>query len=100
MHSMLTHPLISSWFDGTWKLFNECEILMRNDTGAMETCRPDRVMMNDGEIIVADYKTGNEYASYHDQVSRYMQIMKTMYPEKNIKGYLLYLDKAKVVEVK
>ena len=100
MHSMLTHPMISSWFDGTWKLFNECEILMRNDTGAMETCRPDRVMMKDNEIIVADYKTGNEYASYHDQVRRYMQIMKTMYPEKNISGYLLYLDKAKVVEVK
>lgn len=100
LHAMLNHQLISSWFDGTWRLFNECEILMRNDTGAMETCRPDRVMMKDNSIIVADYKTGNEYASYHDQVSRYMQVMKTMYPEKNISGYLLYLDKAKVVEVK
>ena len=100
LHSMLSHPVISSWFDGTWKLFNECEILMPSPTGELETCRPDRVMMKDGEIIVADYKTGNEYSSYHDQVKRYMDIMQTMYPQSSISGYLLYLDKAKVVEVR
>ncbi len=97
---MLNHPMIKGWFDGSWKLFNECEILMPSSTGAMETCRPDRVMMKGNEIVVADYKTGNEYASYHDQVKGYMDILQTMYPNKQISGYLLYLDKANVVNVK
>ncbi len=100
LHSMLNHPMIKGWFDGSWKLFNECEILMPSSTGAMETCRPDRVMMKGNEIVVADYKTGNEYASYHDQVKGYMDILQTMYPNKQISGYLLYLDKANVVNVK
>ena len=100
LHNLLNHPLIYSWFDGSWKLFNECEILMPSPTGELETCRPDRVMMKGSEIIIADYKTGNEYASYHDQVRRYMDIMQTMYPGNHVSGYLLYLDEAKVVSVK
>ena len=101
LHSIMKNPMISSWFDGSWKLFNECEILMRNTkNNELETCRPDRVMIKGDEIIIADYKTGKEYASYHDQVSGYMDIMQTMYPDKHIEGYLLYLDKAKVVRVK
>lgn len=100
LHAMLSNTLISSWFDGSWKLFNECEILMHNKiTGKLETCRPDRVMMKNDEIVVADYKTGNEYESYHDQVKGYMDLIQTMYPQCKISGYLLYLDKAKVVSV-
>ena len=98
--SMLHHPMIKTWFDGSWKLFNECDILMPEKVnGLPDMRRPDRVMMKDNEIIVADYKTGKEYDSYHEQVKGYMDVIQMMYPNKHLSGYLLYLDKAKVVSV-
>ena len=39
------------------RLFNECAIIYK-EKGVLQTRRPDRVMMKDGQVVVVDFKFG------------------------------------------
>ncbi len=86
------------WFNGTWRLFNECSIIFMED-GKAQTRRPDRVMVKEGEAVVLDYKFGKKHAEYHRQVKEYMQLMTSM-GYRNAKGYLWYVFDNDVEEVR
>lgn len=62
--------------------------------------RPDRVVFTpDGGVVVIDYKFGAERSSYLRQVRRYMDLWRAMgYP--TVRGYVWYVPKDKVVEVR
>ncbi len=78
------------WFDGSWRLFNECTIIYK-EKGEIKTRRPDRVMMKDGAVVVLDYKFAQKETKHGDQVIHYMNLMKRM-GHQNVKGYLWYFD--------
>lgn len=81
-------PLVRDWYSGNWQLFNECAIIYK-ENGAFNTRRPDRVMTNNSEVVVVDFKFGKPEKSYNKQVQGYMQLLIKM-GYKNIKGYLWY----------
>ena len=85
----LKHPQVKEWFSGEWSLYNECAILYR-ENGELQTRRPDRVMMKDGEVIVVDFKFGKPYPEYNIQVKEYMDLLHGMGYEQVI-GYLWYV---------
>ena len=89
------------WFNGTYKVQNECEITYFNrEKGKAEVLRPDRVMMNDTEIIVVDFKFGKPRPEeYHDQVMGYMDLLHEMYPEHKLSGFIWYVYRNQIVEV-
>lgn len=94
----ISNPKVRHWFDGSWNLFTECNILMRGKNNKVIQYRPDRVMKKDGTTIVIDYKFGNFDSRYIDQVQRYMNALKQMgYP--NIQGYLWFVYKDTIEEV-
>lgn len=94
----ISNPKVAHWFDGSWNLFTECNILMRGKDNKVIQYRPDRVMKKDDTTIVIDYKFGNFDSSYIDQVQRYMNALKQMgYP--NIQGYLWFVYKDTIEEV-
>ncbi len=82
-----------NWFNGSYTVQNECEIASVNAvTHKAEVLRPDRVMMNDEEIIVVDFKFGKPHPEeYHNQVSGYMKLLGEMYPTHKVSGYLWYV---------
>ena len=41
----------------------------------LQTRRPDRVMMKDGEVIVVDFKFGKKRKTYNKQVKEYMDLL-------------------------
>ena len=92
----LSNPLAKEWFTGTYKLYNECSILVNNDEGAMR--RPDRVMIKEKEAVVVDYKFARESDEHKWQVKRYMELLSRMGYE-NVKGYLWYVYKNEIKEV-
>lgn len=95
------NPTIANWFSGDYQLYNECEILsLDKKTGTFIKRRPDRVMMNNSEIIVTDFKFGTPRLEYHEQVREYMQLLRNMNPDKHVKGYLWYVYINKVEEIK
>lgn len=97
----LLHPLAKEWFSNQWTIFTECAIL-EEVNGVVVQRRPDRVMTNQHETIVVDYKSGREREEtrrkYENQVSAYMKLLRDMgFP--HVKGYLWYLGEQKITPV-
>jgi ATP-dependent exoDNAse (exonuclease V) beta subunit len=96
VENAIANPYAADWFTGKYKLYNECSILVNNNE---TTRRPDRVMINGKEAIVVDYKFAKESDEYPEQVRRYMRLLTQMGYE-NVRGYLWYVYKNKIEEVK
>lgn len=96
----ITNPQVQEWFSKRWQLYNECTILEYNkDTNEVEEHRPDRIMTDGKEFVVVDFKFGKEREEYKKQVQQYMEILIRM-GHKKVSGYLWYVVKNNVVEVK
>ena len=65
----------------------------------MKEHRPDRVMTDGSDTIVVDYKFGTPKDSHHEQVRRYMRLLDDM-GHQNIMGFLWYVDRNEIVEVR
>lgn len=92
-------PQVKEWYDGTWRLFNECDIIWK-ENGELRTRRPDRVMMKDGRMVVVDFKFGKSSKKYNRQVKDYMQLLTRMgYDSKQMEGYLWYVTEGRTEKV-
>ena len=77
---MIAQSKVEKWFSTKYKLFNKRDILFA-ENGKINTCRPDRVMINAEEVIVVDYKFGEEKPSHKRQVQFYIDLLQKMdYP--------------------
>ncbi len=85
----LSHPMVQEWYSGAYQLFNECAIIYK-EKDSLEVRRPDRVMMNDNEVVVVDFKFGKKNKKYNEQVKGYVSLLAEM-GYKNISGYLWYV---------
>lgn len=93
------NPEASEWFDPHWRTMNECGILSHGEHGEMIEHRPDRVISDDRQTIVIDYKTGKPDESYKKQVQGYMSLLTEM-GYKNVSGFLWYVRSGEVIPVK
>jgi RecB family endonuclease NucS len=71
---------------------------LKDENGKTRTKRPDRVMLNEQEVIVVDYKFGEEKHEHSQQLKQYKDLMRKM-GYKNVKGYLWYVPREMLVEV-
>lgn len=88
----------ASWFDGSWKLFNERDILSRNSDGTLAVHRPDRVMVRGRETVVVDFKFGRRRDRYVGQVRDYCNLLRNM-GHTNVRGYLWFVYTGEIEEV-
>ncbi len=87
IRNIISSPIIKSWYDGTYKVNNEAEIITKN--GFLR--RPDRIMESADEIIIVDYKFGfSESAKYISQTKEYANLLAEM-GYVNIKIYIWYV---------
>ena len=95
----MKHPQVKRWFDGSWRLYNECSIIdIDPTTGELRKRRPDRVMMNESECIIVDFKFGTAKEEHRQQVAEYMQMIEQM-GHQNVKGFLWYVYENKVIKI-
>ncbi|MBA4410075.1 MAG: hypothetical protein C0397_11700 [Odoribacter sp.] len=93
--ALLNDQEIKSWFDGTFRVVNERNIL----TGPNGIKRPDRIMIGAGEVVVVDYKSGDvESDKYKYQLRSYIRELKNCGYE-NVTGYIWYTRQNKRVKV-
>jgi len=91
--SWLKHPGVTKWFDGSYIVKTEADIL------SSKIKRPDRVMIKNDEVVVVDYKFGQQkHPSHHTQVRNYMHLLKNM-NFKKVSGFLWYAEKNDVIKV-
>ncbi len=94
------NPLVASWFREGNTVYNECGIASISEKDGLPcVLRPDRVVMTDDSITVIDYKFGHPNRDYGNQVRRYMNLMKQMYPGHNVKGHIWYIMLGKIQNV-
>lgn len=63
--------------------------------------RLDRLIETDDSLIIVDFKlTGEENSKYYEQVRDYMDTVKDLYPDKKVRGFLIYTDIMEAEEVK
>jgi ATP-dependent exoDNAse (exonuclease V) beta subunit len=90
LEHILQDPTARRWFDGSWQVYNERSILVKGE--AEKHLRMDRVMINDREVIVVDYKFGQRKNKKHaEQVKRYMEKLASL-EGLPVSGYLWYLN--------
>ncbi len=95
LNELLTNDEVISWFNGTYKVINERNIL----TGANGIKRPDRIMIGNDEVVVIDYKSGDtETDKYKYQLRTYMAELRK-YGFTNVKAYIWYTKLNKRVKV-
>ncbi len=64
-----------------------------------ELHRLDRAVLGKTSIVVAEFKTGEErYALDLAQLGRYQEILSGIYPDREIKGVLVYLRRRRIVQ--
>lgn len=94
----LESPKVATWFNKEWTILNECSILTV-ENGKMTEYRPDRVMQNSKkETIVVDFKFGRQKIEHHDQVRKYISLLRSMGNHK-VTGYLWYVYPNKIIKV-
>lgn len=84
---VMSHEPAAPWFDGSWKVRNEAEII----TGQGQVLIPDRVMVKGNQAVVVDYKTGQAFASHQQQVKVYQDALLNM-GYQIVEGYVYYLS--------
>ena len=92
---MLGDQEVKSWFDGTYRVVNERNIL----TGTNGLKRPDRIMIGENGVVVVDYKSGEtESENYKYQLRSYIRELKNC-GYKNVSGFIWYTRQNKRVGV-
>jgi ATP-dependent exoDNAse (exonuclease V) beta subunit len=86
----------AAWFDGSWEVRTEADMLLPGTSGAVQQLRPDRVMIKDGKVVVVDYKFGEQERAKHEmQVKTYIGCLQEA-GYSRVEGYLWYVSKNKV----
>lgn len=86
LKQLFTDPDIKSWFDGTYRVVNERNIL----GGEAGIKRPDRIMVGKDGVVVVDYKSGDvESDKYSYQLQSYIRALKKC-GFQNVSGYIWY----------
>lgn len=98
VNKAISDPKCANWFAPHWNVVNEQSILFKDKDGKLTSRRPDRVIYDNNETIVIDYKTGVRDENHKKQVERYKRLLKEM-GYKNVKGYLWYIREGKAVLV-
>lgn len=97
LEKALQLPQAQDWFSGRYKLFNECAILCKDYKEEKNTYRPDRVMIDNDNVIVVDYKFAKKRKKHCEQVRDYMNLLaKIGYT--SIKGYVWYVDRDEIID--
>ena len=85
---IVSHPKLVDLFATENTIYNERDIV----TPEGQLLRPDRIVLNqNNEAIILDYKTGNHYKSYEDQLNTYASALEKMNLKVN-KKILVYID--------
>ena len=89
---LLSDSKMKIFFDNSWEVKNEKEILTPNG----DTYIPDRLLVGNEKTIILDYKTGAPDDDHKNQITRYSNILRQM-GYKNIEKFLIYTSTEKLV---
>jgi len=91
--NLMQHPALKEYFSDNVQVKNEAELFLANG----DIIRPDRVVTDNQQHTIIDFKTGEKSPSHIKQLQLYKHTLRSISP-KNVKAFLVYLPN-EVVEV-
>ncbi len=88
--AFLHDPEVSGILFRPGKVYSEQPVSNRQRYGVV-----DRIIIDDALITLIDFKTGapgDLLASYREQLIKYADILKSLYPDRTIEAFLLFVD--------
>jgi len=97
INALVEHDAMHAFFYcGRDQVFTEKEIV--NQFGHTKRC--DRLIIKKGEVWIIDYKSTKDAIELNrEQVLEYKEILQQVYPNRVIKGFLIFLENREVEEV-
>ena len=92
---LVDHPVLKPFFRDFYTVWNERDILIPDS----ENIRPDRLMENEHEIVLIDYKTGKPKNEDRQQIEHYKNIISQVFKYKKVKTYLVYIQAGKKIAI-
>jgi ATP-dependent exoDNAse (exonuclease V) beta subunit len=87
---------MKEWFSPDIKVWREKEII----SGQGDLYRLDRIVFKNNEIHIIDFKSGEETEStWKKQLSLYKEVMRSYFPDKTIRTYIVNLNSSEVIEI-
>ena len=95
LNERISDAVSRGWFpENAERVLNESSLI---DTDG-QILRPDRVMINNGRVVIVDYKFGEHHRSYERQLRKYSDIWHRL-GYKDVSAYLWYVHTDEVVKV-
>jgi len=94
VENIVEHPKLSNYFNEDVLVFNEREIISLDG----EIIIPDRLVYENGALIIIDYKTGKQEENHRQQLYKYESILKDI-GYKIHKKMLVYINENCCMEV-
>lgn len=91
----INNEKLHDWFSEYWKVINERELISAEG----KHFRCDRVVYDDNQTVVIDFKFGKHSDNYVWQVRGYINLLRKI-GFNNVSGYLWYANEDKLEEVK
>ena len=105
LKQLLTHPEVQHWFNNSYKVLTEADILTANNNlkGELTVYRPDRVMFSPSETVIVDYKFAENQtivSKYKKQISNYKTLVQEM-GHPNVRAWLWFIGESsgEIIEV-
>jgi ATP-dependent exoDNAse (exonuclease V) beta subunit len=87
---------MKEWFSPGTEAWREKEIV----SGDGDLYRMDRVVIGTDEVLIIDFKSGEEPLSkWKKQLKNYREVMSSYFPDKTIKTYIVNLNSGEVIEI-
>jgi ATP-dependent exoDNAse (exonuclease V) beta subunit len=93
IQNVYRNPFLSELFSGT-DTFNEISIV--DETGT--SYRPDKVVIENKNVIICDFKTGKQNEKHKDQLMEYGKLFEQM-NYNTVKKYLFYTSESILTEI-
>ncbi|WP_456379487.1 UvrD-helicase domain-containing protein [Lutibacter sp.] len=93
LNNILNHPQLHTCFSQNNTVYNEQEIV----TLDKKIIIPDRLVINNNEVTIIDYKTGNPDKKHHKQINNYSKALENLNYTIH-KKLLVYINNEIIVE--
>lgn len=95
IQQIVTHPELVNYFSLEYQKFTEQTIIQKDGN----TIKPDRIVLNNKEAYILDYKTGEHNNKYKQQLETYQQAIEKMGYTVTKKVLVYINDEVKVVNL-
>jgi len=93
LEALFRIPEVRAWFEA--EAYPELEVV--DGEGGLH--RIDRVVLSGDGVEVIEYKVGQREPWHRGQVKGYVELLRRVFPRRDVKGWLVYVDEGVVLAV-